>query len=168
MQYCALSGRGEFDSGTRGDALRACPWLSYSAPSALDYLYARLLRQTQHDPMRYVRYVVIAALIVTTCTIAIGQEAAKVVADGISAFEHGDKTKAKLLFERALKADRRNVDAHTYLGMLAADANELKEAEQHFASAASPARPQPCIRNTYGAILMRRGRTAQACTEFEA
>src|SRR5829696_9472075 len=38
MQYCALSGRGEFDSCSRGDALRACPWLSYSAPSALDYL----------------------------------------------------------------------------------------------------------------------------------
>src|SRR5215213_5347932 len=36
MQYYALSGLGEFDSGTRGDALRACPWLSYSAPSALD------------------------------------------------------------------------------------------------------------------------------------
>src|SRR5215213_330942 len=34
--YYALSGLGEFDSGTRGDALRACPWLSYSAPSALD------------------------------------------------------------------------------------------------------------------------------------
>src|SRR5215204_5605072 len=55
MQYYALSGLGEFDSCTRGDALRACPWLSYSAPSALDYLprlrrwitlYARLLRQS--------------------------------------------------------------------------------------------------------------------------
>src|SRR5215217_418754 len=47
MQYYALSGLGEFDSCTRGDALRACPWLSYSAPSALEYLYARLLRQTR-------------------------------------------------------------------------------------------------------------------------
>src|SRR5215212_100383 len=36
MQYYALSGLDEFDSCTRGDALRACPWLSYSAPSALD------------------------------------------------------------------------------------------------------------------------------------
>src|SRR5215213_1766095 len=36
MQYYALSGLDEFDSGTRGDALRAGPWLSYSAPSALD------------------------------------------------------------------------------------------------------------------------------------
>src|SRR5215213_7060133 len=36
MQYYALSGLDEFDSGTRGDALRACPWLLYSAPSALD------------------------------------------------------------------------------------------------------------------------------------
>ncbi|HKG96451.1 MAG TPA: hypothetical protein VKA97_01470, partial [Pyrinomonadaceae bacterium] len=30
-----LSGLGEFDSCSRGDALRACPWLSHSAPSAL-------------------------------------------------------------------------------------------------------------------------------------
>src|SRR5215204_397627 len=36
MQYYALSGLGEFDSCTRGDALRACPWLSYPAPLALD------------------------------------------------------------------------------------------------------------------------------------
>src|SRR5829696_2602802 len=36
MQYYALSGLDEFDSGTRGDALRACPWVSYFAPSALD------------------------------------------------------------------------------------------------------------------------------------
>jgi len=35
MQYYALSGLGEFDSSTRGDALRACPWLSYPAPLAL-------------------------------------------------------------------------------------------------------------------------------------
>src|SRR5215213_6586924 len=32
----------EFGFCSRGGALRACPWLSYSAPSALDYLYARL------------------------------------------------------------------------------------------------------------------------------
>ena len=31
----------------RGDALRACPWLSYSAPLALDYLDARLILVTQ-------------------------------------------------------------------------------------------------------------------------
>jgi hypothetical protein len=34
--YPALSGLGKiFDFVTRGDALRACPWLSYSAPLAL-------------------------------------------------------------------------------------------------------------------------------------
>src|SRR5215210_31871 len=35
MQCYAPSGLGEFDSCTRGDALRACPWLSYCAPLAL-------------------------------------------------------------------------------------------------------------------------------------
>jgi hypothetical protein len=35
-KYFALSGLGSFlILGSRGDALRACPWLSYSAPLAL-------------------------------------------------------------------------------------------------------------------------------------
>ena len=88
--------------------------------------------------------------------------------DGVSAFEHGDKARAKMIFERTLKSDPRNVDAHTYLGMIAAEANELNEAERHFAAAASLAPSEPSTRNNYGAILMRLGRTAQASTEFEA
>ena len=52
--------------------------------------------------------------------------------------------------------------------MIAAEANDLKEAEQHFAAAASLAPSDPSTRNNYGAILMRLGRTAQARTEFEA
>jgi Flp pilus assembly protein TadD len=96
------------------------------------------------------------------------EEVAQAVTDGISAFEGGDKSKAKLFFQQALKIDPRNVDAHTYLGMLAADANELKEAEQHFAAAASLSPSEPSIRNNYGAILMRLGRTAEARMQFEA
>ena len=110
--------------------------------------------------MRNTLAIVILALSVTT---AVGQ-----VKDGISAFEHGDKNKAKLIFEQTLKSDPRNVDAHTYLGMLAAEANNLKEAEKHFAAAASLAPSDPSTRNNYGAILIRVGRTAQARTEFEA
>jgi Flp pilus assembly protein TadD len=60
-----------------------------------------------------------------------------------------------------------SVDAHTNLGMIAAEANNLKEAEKHFAAAASLAPSDPSTRNNYGAILMRLGRTAQALTEFE-
>ncbi|HEX6717346.1 MAG TPA: tetratricopeptide repeat protein [Pyrinomonadaceae bacterium] len=112
----------------------------------------------------YPRITKIVLLIVLACTTAHAQS----IADGISAFEHGDKTRAKLLFEQALKIDPRNVDAHTYLGMIAADANELKEAERHFAAAASLAPSEPSTRNNYGAILMRLGRTSQARTEFEA
>ena len=61
-----------------------------------------------------------------------------------------------------------NVDTQTHLGMLAAEANELKEAERHFAAAASLAPFDPSTRNNYGAILMRLGRTAEARTQFEA
>lgn len=61
-----------------------------------------------------------------------------------------------------------NVDAHTRLGMKAAEANNLKEAEKHFAAAASLAPSEPFTRNNYGAILLRLGRTAEARTQFEA
>ena len=61
-----------------------------------------------------------------------------------------------------------NVDAQTHLGMKAAQANDLKEAERHFAAAASLAPADPSTRNNYGAILMRLGRTAEARSEFEA
>src|SRR5690242_18865905 len=114
--------------------------------------------------MKFSYYFLLLLCLFVAATV-VGQQA---VADGVAAFEHGDKTKAKLLFRQALKKDPRNVEAHTYLGMLAADANEIKEAEQHFAAAASLAPSEPSTRNNYGAILMRLGRTAQARIEFEA
>lgn len=61
-----------------------------------------------------------------------------------------------------------DVDAQTYLGMKAAEANDLKAAERHFAAAASLAPSEPSTRNNYGAILMRLGRMAEARTQFEA
>ena len=61
-----------------------------------------------------------------------------------------------------------NVDAQTHLGMIAAEANDLKAAERHFAAAASLAPADPSTRNNYGAILLRLGRTAEARTQFEA
>ncbi len=109
------------------------------------------------------RNISLIALLLMAWATAVAQ-----VNDGISAFERGDKSRAKLIFEQTLKNDPRNVNAHTYLGMIAADANELKEAERHFAAAASLAPSEPSTRNNYGAILMRLGRTAQAQTEFEA
>ena len=60
-----------------------------------------------------------------------------------------------------------NVKAHTQQGMTAADANKLKEAERHFAAAASLAPSDPSTRNNYGAILMRTGRSNLAAVEFE-
>ena len=60
------------------------------------------------------------------------------------------------------------VNAHTQQGMIAAEKNDLKAAERHFAAAASLAPSDPSTRNNYGAILMRLGRTAEARTQFEA
>jgi len=68
----------------------------------------------------------------------------------------------------AQEALKENVDEHTRLAVRAAEANNLKEAEKHFAAAASLAPSEPSTRNNYGAILMRLGRTAEARTQFEA
>jgi Flp pilus assembly protein TadD len=76
-------------------------------------------------------------------------------------------TTAGAVVQQTAKTDE-SVDAHTHQGMLAAEANDLKKAERHFAAAASLAPSDPSTRNNYGAILMRLGRTAEACVEFEA
>ena len=125
------------------------------------------LRYPVTDLRRY-KGIFLFLLCLFVVTNAVAQEPSRAVADGISAFERGEKSRAKQFFQQALKIDRRNVDAHTYLGMIAADANELQEAERHFAAAASLAPSEPSTRNNYGAILMRLGRTAQARIEFEA
>jgi len=111
----------------------------------------------------FIRNVFVCLLCLFVATNVLAQ-----VANGVSALERGDKDKAKLFFEQALKTDPRNVDAHTYLGILADKANQLAEAERHFAAAASLAPSEPSTRNNYGAILMRLGRTEKACVEFEA
>ncbi|HEX2267973.1 MAG TPA: tetratricopeptide repeat protein [Pyrinomonadaceae bacterium] len=77
-------------------------------------------------------------------------------------------TTADTFAQQASKRVDENVDAHTQRGMIAADANNLKEAERHFAAAASLAPSNPSARNNYGAILMRLGRTAEARIQFEA
>jgi Flp pilus assembly protein TadD len=80
-------------------------------------------------------------------------------------------TTANAVVQQAAKAGKRvdeNVAAHTQRGMIAADANNLREAERHFAAAASLAPSDPSTRNNYGAILLRLGRTAEARTQFEA
>ena len=80
-------------------------------------------------------------------------------------------TTASAVVQQTAKTVKRvdeNVDAQTYLGMKAAEANDLKEAERHFAAAASLAPSEPSTRNNYGAILMRLGRMAEARKQFEA
>ena len=80
-------------------------------------------------------------------------------------------TTADAVVQQTAKTSKRvdeSADAHTNQGMIAVKANDLKEAERHFAAAASLAPSDPSTRNNYGAILMRLGRSAQARAEFEA
>ncbi|HEX8887663.1 MAG TPA: tetratricopeptide repeat protein [Pyrinomonadaceae bacterium] len=96
-----------------------------------------------------------------------GKQAPELVADGAAALERGDTQAAKALFERALTIDKNNVEADTYLGVIADRAGDLLEAERHFAAAAIAAPLSPSARNNHGAILLKLGRTKQAAAQFE-
>ena len=82
--------------------------------------------------------------------------------------ERGDDSTARDLLERALAADPRSAEAHTYLGALADRAGDLAAAERHFAAAARLAPRSARARNNHGAILLRLGRIPEATAEFEA
>jgi protein O-GlcNAc transferase len=95
-------------------------------------------------------------------------QAEKLVAAGVAALQIGDDAAARHSFLSALQADPDNVDAHTYLGVLADREGNLQEAERHFAAAASVAPFNASARNNYGAILVRMKRLQLAAAQFEA
>jgi protein O-GlcNAc transferase len=90
------------------------------------------------------------------------------VADGAAALARGDEASARDSFEKALRADPNNVEAHTYLGVLADRAGDLQGAEKHFAAAAALAPFSAPARNNYGAILVRLNKTQLAAVQFES
>jgi Tfp pilus assembly protein PilF len=91
----------------------------------------------------------------------------QLLADGVAALERGDDSTARDLLERALAADPRSAEAHTYLGALADRAGNLAAAERHFAAASRLAPRSARARNNYGAILFRLDRMREAAGEFE-
>jgi Tfp pilus assembly protein PilF len=97
-----------------------------------------------------------------------GARVKALLAEGRAALERGDEASARSALERALAAEPDNVDAHTYLGVLADRAGDLKDAERHFAAAAVFAPYSASARNNYGAVLIRLGRTQLAAAQFEA
>jgi tetratricopeptide (TPR) repeat protein len=96
------------------------------------------------------------------------EKATSLVAEGAAAIERNDMAAAQASFQQALELEPRNVAAHTYLGVMADRAGNLKEAESHFAQAARFSPESPSARNNYGAILLRLGRTEEAAIEFKA
>ncbi|HZT59025.1 MAG TPA: tetratricopeptide repeat protein [Pyrinomonadaceae bacterium] len=97
-----------------------------------------------------------------------GGAAQTLVAEGASALARGDEAGARESFEKALRADPNNVEAHTYLGVLADRAGDLSGAEKHFAAAAALAPFSASARNNYGAILVRLNKLQLAAAQFEA
>jgi Tfp pilus assembly protein PilF len=96
------------------------------------------------------------------------EQAARLVAEGVTALERGDETAAIDLFKKALELNPDDVTAHTYLGVFADRAGNLAEAERHFSAAAINDPSSPAARNNYGAILLKLGRLPQAASQFEA
>ncbi|HEY2971241.1 MAG TPA: tetratricopeptide repeat protein [Pyrinomonadaceae bacterium] len=96
------------------------------------------------------------------------EQAERLVAEGAAAFERGEVTAARDLFQKALELNPASVTAHTQLGMLADNAGDLEEAARHFGRAARLEPSSSSARNNYGVILQRLGRTREAAAEFEA
>jgi Tfp pilus assembly protein PilF len=96
------------------------------------------------------------------------EQAERLVAEGVAAFERGEVTAARDFFQKALGLNPSSVTAHTYLGMLADRAGDLEEAARNFARAARLDPSSSSARNNYGVILQRLGRTREAAAEFEA
>jgi tetratricopeptide (TPR) repeat protein len=86
---------------------------------------------------------------------------------GADELQHGDLAAAAKDFQQALKLDPKNADAHTYLGVIADQKNEIGEAEKHFAAAVAIDPKSASARNNHGAILVKLGRKQQAIREFE-
>ncbi|HVG20802.1 MAG TPA: tetratricopeptide repeat protein [Blastocatellia bacterium] len=126
----------------------------------------------------------VAALLLTISTLSAGAfearaasliqnsardvRAASLTAEGTSALERGDNAAAKKFFERAVEINSKDVLAHTYLGVLADRAGQLREAERHFAAAVAADPSSPAAHNNYGAVLLRLGRGEQAAAQFRA
>src|SRR5262247_4676149 len=91
----------------------------------------------------------------------------QLLAEGVAALERGDDSTARDLLERALAADPRSSEAHTYLGALADRAGDLAAAEQHFAAAARFAPRSARAHNNHGAIPLRLNRIPESAAEFE-
>ena len=70
-------------------------------------------------------------------------------------------------FEKALGIKKDEVTAHTYLGIIADQAGNLKEAEQHFAAAVKAEPTAHRRETTTERSLMRTGRSSLAAVEFE-
>ena len=101
------------------------------------------------------------------CIPARAQQTKQLVDEGLAAFDRGDTNAARDAFEKALSLKKDEVTAHTYLGIIADRAGNLKEAEQHFAAAVKADPNRASVRNNYGAILLRTGRSNLAAVEFE-
>jgi len=95
-------------------------------------------------------------------------QADRLIAEGVVAFERGEVTLARDLFQKALALNPASAEAHTHLGMVADSAGDLQEAARHFGRAARLQPFSSSARNNYGVILQRLGRTREAAAEFEA
>jgi Tfp pilus assembly protein PilF len=95
-------------------------------------------------------------------------EADRLISEGAAALERNDSGAAAKLFQQALSLSPNNAAAHTYLGLLADGAGDLRTAQHHFEAAAAAEPSSPSARNNLGAVLLKRGLTKQAAEQFEA
>src|ERR1044072_8297763 len=85
--------------------------------------------------------------LLAACLPGRSQQTKQLVDEGLAAFDRGDTTAARDAFEKVLSVKKDEVTAHTYLGIIADRAGDLKDAERHFANAVKAAPESASVRN---------------------
>ncbi|MCS6996433.1 MAG: type IV pilus biogenesis/stability protein PilW [Casimicrobiaceae bacterium] len=87
---------------------------------------------------------------------------------GANYFQRGQLAVALEELNEAIRLDPRYGLAHSILGLVYAEMNDLPRAEAAFQRALSVAPNEGDVRNNYGAFLCRQNRTDEGLREFEA
>src|SRR4051812_15461257 len=82
-------------------------------------------------------------------------------------FERQQDSAAEACFRGLLRQQPANVDANTYLGILADKAGNLQRAEKYFSTAVHLQPASAAALNNHGAVLLKMGKRTDASDEFE-
>ena len=95
-------------------------------------------------------------------------DATQLLMSAADLYQQGDYVQARILAERALRAEPRSADAHALLGAIADASGDARRAGVHYGKAVEIAPKTGINANNYGSWLCANGRTAESLEWFDA